>query len=226
MSDEISTIILTESEQTKDVMTLYLQEFGKFTLLEDISDLSEIFNVLSSMPKSLLLVDLSVNSQKYIDLVQNLSVACSGCKIVAISDSPSVELIVRAMRAGAKEFLSAPIIKSEFFDVLSKAQAYFSENKPKVNKCRVLSIFSNKGGIGKTSIASNLALELARITKENVALVDLNFQAGDITSFLDLKPSFNISYNVSLWVIVSFSFYMSGKSFNSISFSTQVYFDT
>ena len=194
MSDEISTIILTESEQTKDVMTLYLQEFGKFTLLEDISDLSEIFNVLSSMPKSLLLVDLSVNSQKYIDLVQNLSVACSGCKIVAISDSPSVELIVRAMRAGAKEFLSAPIIKSEFFDVLSKAQAYFSENKPKVNKCRVLSIFSNKGGIGKTSIASNLALELARITKENVALVDLNFQAGDITSFLDLKPSFNISY--------------------------------
>lgn len=194
MSDEISTIILTESEQTKDVMTLYLQEFGKFTLLEDISDLSEIFNVLSSMPKSLLLVDLSVNSQKYLDLVQNLSVACSGCKIVAISDSPSVELIVRAMRAGAKEFLSAPIIKSEFFDVLSKAQAYFSENKPKVNKCRVLSIFSNKGGIGKTSIASNLALELAKITKENVALVDLNFQAGDITSFLDLKPSFNISY--------------------------------
>ena len=77
---------------------------------------------------------------------------------------------------------------------MSKAQAYFSENKPKVNKCRVLSIFSNKGGIGKTSIASNLALELAKITKENVALVDLNFQAGDITSFLDLKPSFNISY--------------------------------
>ena len=51
-----------------------------------------------------------------------------------------------------------------------------------------------KGGIGKTSIASNLALELAKITKENVALVDLNFQLGDITTFLDLKPSFNISY--------------------------------
>ena len=58
----------------------------------------------------------------------------------------------------------------------------------------MLSVFSNKGGIGKTSIASNLALELARITKENVALVDLNFQLGDITSFLDMKPSFNISY--------------------------------
>ena len=43
-------------------------------------------------------------------------------------------------------------------------------------------------------MATNLALELAKITKENIALIDLNFQTGDITTFLDLKPSFNISY--------------------------------
>ena len=48
--------------------------------------------------------------------------------------------------------------------------------------------------MGKTSIATNLAYELAKITKENVALIDLNFQLGDVTTFLDLKPSFNISY--------------------------------
>jgi pilus assembly protein CpaE len=48
--------------------------------------------------------------------------------------------------------------------------------------------------MGKTSLASNLALELANISKEKVALIDMNFQMGDITTFLDLKPSFNISY--------------------------------
>ena len=68
-------------------------------------------------------------------------------------------------------------------------------NEPvKKNKCKIISVFSNKGGIGKTSLATNLALELAKITKENIALIDLNFQMGDITTFLDLKPSFNISY--------------------------------
>ena len=66
--------------------------------------------------------------------------------------------------------------------------------KPKKSKCRIISVYSNKGGVGKTSIATNLALELAKITKENVALIDLNFQLGDVTTFLDLKPSFNISY--------------------------------
>ena len=194
MCNKISTVILTESEQTKNVLSLYLQEFGKFTYLEDVVDFSEIFNILSSLPKSVLLVDVSLNQPKYINFIEHVALACPACKIIAISDSPSVDVIIKTMRAGAKDFLSAPIIKSELFDILEKISAYFSDDKPKENKCRVISVFSNKGGIGKTSIASNLALELARITKENVALIDLNFQAGDITSFLDMKPSFNISY--------------------------------
>ena len=98
------------------------------------------------------------------------------------------------MRAGAKDFLSAPVIKNEFFEILNKIYNKLSSGADVDSKSRVITVFSNKGGIGKTSIASNLALELAKITKENVALVDLNFQFGDITTFLDLKPSFNISY--------------------------------
>lgn len=194
MTEEISTIILTNSDKTKNVLELYLKEFGKFACVNDVFDLSEIFNILSSLPKSLLFVDVSSNTQKYYDFIQNVSSACPTCKIVGISESPSVDVIIKSMRAGAKEFLSAPILKSECFDVLTKVYNYFSEDRPRETKCRMLSVFSNKGGIGKTSIASNLALELAKITKENVALVDLNFQLGDITSFLDMKPSFNISY--------------------------------
>lgn len=114
-------------------------------------------------------------------------------KILALSDNPSVDLIIQIMRAGAKEFLTVPILKNEFFDAINKLISQLEEPK-KINKCKIISVFSNKGGIGKTSLASNLALELSKITKENVALIDMNFQMGDITTFLDLKPSFNISY--------------------------------
>ena len=75
-----------------------------------------------------------------------------------------------------------------------QALNFVSKITSEFNNCRVITVYSNKGGVGKTSIASNLALELAKITKENVALIDLNFQLGDVTTFLDLKPSFNISY--------------------------------
>lgn len=194
MTGDISAVILSDSVQTKNVLSLYLDEFAKFNLFDAGSDLSEIFNALSSMQKSVFIVDISRDTKKYLDFVSEVSSACPMCKIIAVSDSPSVELIVKVMRAGAKDFLSAPVIKTEFFEILNKIYNKLSDGSDNDSKSRVITVFSNKGGIGKTSIASNLALELAKITKENVALVDLNFQFGDITTFLDLKPSFNISY--------------------------------
>ena len=73
MFNKISTVILTESEQTRNVLSLYLQEFGKFTYLEDVVDFSEIFNILSSLPKSVLLVDVSLNQPKYINFTSRTS---------------------------------------------------------------------------------------------------------------------------------------------------------
>ena len=194
MSEKISTVILSESAQTRELLEKFVQQHEKFECLQDISDFSEIFNILSSVSKSLLIVDVSNNFSKYNEFISNVASVAPNCKIIALSDNPSVELIVKVMRAGAKDFLSLPLIKSEFFETLERIYKNLTENSNKQNKCRVMTVFSNKGGIGKTSIATNLALELAKITKENVALVDLNFQLGDITAFLDLKPSFNISY--------------------------------
>lgn len=194
MCEKIPAAILSESEQTVEVLRKYLDEFGKFVSMTQCCDLSEIFNTLSSIQKSLLIVDISKNFDKYNQFISNISSACPECKIIAISDNPSIEDIVKAMRSGAKDFLPAPVLKSGLFIVLERIFSQLTDKNSVKSKCRVMTVFSNKGGIGKTSIASNLALELAKITKENVALVDLNFQLGDITTFLDLKPSFNISY--------------------------------
>ena len=194
MCEKIPAVILSESEQTVEVLRKYLDEFGKFVSMTQCCDLSEIFNTLSSIQKSLLIVDISKNFDKYNQFISNISSACPECKIIAISDNPSIEDIVKAMRSGAKDFLPAPVLKSGLFIVLERIFSQLTDKNSVKSKCRVMTVFSNKGGIGKTSIASNLALELAKITKENVALVDLNFQLGDITTFLDLKPSFNISY--------------------------------
>ncbi len=194
MSEKISTVIMSESAQTRELLEKLTHENEKFECLQEINDFSEIFNTLSSVSKSLLIVDVSSNFSKFNEFISNVASVAPNCKIIALSDNPSVDLIVKVMRAGAKDFLSLPLIKSEFFETLDRIYKNLTETSGKENKCRVMTVFSNKGGIGKTSIATNLALELAKITKENVALVDLNFQLGDITAFLDLKPSFNISY--------------------------------
>lgn len=191
---KISTLILSDEYSTEQVLKLFISEFDNVELLESAGSYSEILEILSNTPgKTIFIVDLSVNKQEKLDLILKVTSGCANCKVLALADSPSVDLIIQIMRAGAREFIPVPIIKNEFFEAFNKIITGFEQPK-KVNKCKIISVFSNKGGIGKTSLATNLALELSKITKENVALIDMNFQMGDITTFLDLKPSFNISY--------------------------------
>ena len=194
MMQKISALILSDEYSTNEVLKLFVSEFDNINLIDCPAQPELILATLTEMQnKSIFLVDLSNNKQEKLDLILKVSQQCPNCKVLALSDNPTVDLIIRIMRAGAKEFVPIPILKNEFFDSLNKIIPQFEEPK-KNNKCKIISVFSNKGGIGKTSLATNLALELSKITKESVALIDMNFQMGDITTFLDLKPSFNISY--------------------------------
>lgn len=191
--NKIFTVILSDEFSTSEVIKLFAGEFENLEVCQE-NDYSEAYKKIANYQgKSILLADLSSYKQQKLELILKVTKECKSCKVLALSDNPSVDLIIEIMRAGAKEFVPIPIIKSEFFESVNKLLSEFNGTK-KTNNCKIISVFSNKGGIGKTSLATNLALELSKITKENIALIDLNFQMGDITTFLDLKPSFNISY--------------------------------
>ena len=194
MQSKVSVIILSDNSQTRTLLKMYFDELDYVSVLEDFSDYTDIYDTLCTDDKSILVVDVSDGLEEKLNFILKVSNYIRSTRVLALSDNPSVDLIVKVMRAGAKDFLPLPLIKSEFLDIVDRI------NKslycvPKIgSKCKIISVFSNKGGIGKTSIATNLALELAQISKEKVALIDLNFQLGDITTFMELKPSFDISY--------------------------------
>ena len=191
---KISALVLTDEFSTSEVIKLYLSEFDNIEVLPDVNNFEKIIDTLNEIHnQSIFIVDISQGEEEKIKLMHNVASQCKNCRILALSDNPTIELIINIMRAGAREFIPVPIIKKEFLEAVKKIIEQIEEPKFN-NKCKIISIFSNKGGMGKTSLASNLALELANISKEKVALIDMNFQMGDITTFLDLKPSFNISY--------------------------------
>lgn len=194
MSQSIPTIVIAEKESTANLLKLYLEEFKSFSYLASVSDYTKAYNGIAELSKVLVIIDISDYPEQALNFVSKITSEFPDCRVIAFSDKPDVDLVIRAMRVGAANFLPFPIIKKEFFEVLGKLYNDLTGGKQKKSKCRVITVYSNKGGVGKTSIATNLAYELAKITKENVALIDLNFQLGDVTTFLDLKPSFNISY--------------------------------
>ena len=189
-----SVIVISDEVNTIELFKLYIEEYGKFSYLGGTSDFLKAYSVIKDNPEVLVIADISGYQEQALNFVSKITSDYPKCKVVTVSDKPDVDLVIRTMRVGASDFISIPVIKSDLFEIFEKIYNDMTDAKPKKSKCRVISVYSNKGGVGKTSVATNLALELAKITKENVALIDLNVQLGDVATFLDMKPSFNITY--------------------------------
>ena len=194
MTTPISTVILNTDAQSMELLDLYLQDLEDIQIMGRFSDIGEGYDEVLKINPEIVIIDLSKKTELALETINKISSQNKNCKIVVIASNYSTNTIIKVMRAGAKEFLPKPVIKESLSNALNKLKEQISQTEPKNKKCRVITTFSNKGGIGKTSIATNLALELAKMTKEKVALIDLNLQLGDITTFLDITPSFDVSY--------------------------------
>lgn len=194
MTNQIPTVIIDTEAQSTELLKLYLNELGYVQLAGEFSDIIGGYNFIMENRPSIVIIDISHKTELALDIIAKISANHKTCKIVVTSSGYSTETIIKAMRAGAREFLPKPLIKDDFVAAMSKIKDQVSGYNSEDKKCRIITTFSNKGGIGKTAIATNLALEIANMTKERVALIDLNLQLGDITTFLDINPSFDISY--------------------------------
>lgn len=194
MTNQIPTVIIDTEAQSRELLKLYLKEPDGIQVTGEFDDIVAGYNAILEERPSIVIIDISHKTELALDIINKISTNHKTCKIAVTCSAYSTETIIKAMRAGAREFLPKPLIKEDFVIALNKIKAQVSGGHCEDKKCRVITTFSNKGGIGKTALAANLALELANITKEKVALIDLNLQLGDITTFLDINPSFDISY--------------------------------
>lgn len=193
MGENFNIIIIDEDENTGNIIKSYLSSDEKINICGVFTDYEAGLEALSNTGKCVLFIDVSRNFDRAVAQIKNIKDKYKDVFVAALSDKTSTENIIKVMRAGAKEFITKPVIQTKFLETLEEIKAeYFSTEQ--IDTCKIISTFSNKGGIGKTSIAVNLAVELAQMTKEKVALIDLNLQLGDVATFLDLAPAFAMDY--------------------------------
>lgn len=193
--EKLSTFIIDSDDNSIELIKNYAADMDFLEITDCYNKIDDAYSAVMKVQPHIVIVDLNDEQNQVYEFIDKILHSQTKTKFIVTALSYDTDSIIKAMRAGAREFLPKPVIKDDFDKTINKLKEQFYGTE-KTTNCKIITLFSNKGGIGKTSIATNLALELANITKEKVALVDMNFQLGDVATFLDIKPSFDISYVV------------------------------
>ena len=125
------------------------------------------------------------------DLPSLVELGATG-RFACLADDVTDERVVEVMRSGAGPILIAPATVAELTEVLgltpaSGAALPGTTRLPDSGAGRVLSVISAKGGVGKTLVATNLAVAAARQFNLSVLLVDCDLYVGDVGMLLNIK---------------------------------------
>jgi pilus assembly protein CpaE len=163
-----------------------IQEFASYPAsLEDAPrTLNRDFDVV--------LVDLDSDPEYALHLVR--SICIKGLATVMVySAQADPEMLLRSMRAGAREFLTLPFSPGAMAEALDLPSALRSAVRPLRKAGGKLMVFlSAKGGSGVTTLACNFAVSLAQESGEKTLLIDLNLPLGGATINFGIKAKHTI----------------------------------
>jgi pilus assembly protein CpaE len=193
MSNVLRLAIVDPSDGARESLKTILLGLDMVWLEAECSRYEFFSDVVAQTHPDIGVVALDADPDKALKLVEQLAASSPQCSILVVSGSTDGTLILRAMRAGAKEFLTKPVKLEDLVGSLERlSERQFGKGEGKVRGSQVIAVCGATGGVGTTSLAVNLGCALAADTKNSVCLVDLDLSLGDADVFLDTIPDYTL----------------------------------
>ena len=199
----IKVLIVDDIPETREHLSRLLGFEQEIDVAGTGTSGEEAIRLAMELRPDVIVMDINMPEMDGIAASEIISQRLPMTPIIMMSVHGEAEHLRRAMLAGAREFLVKPFSSDEFStsikrvherelvrrtqqQVTEPAQLPVIQSDPPEH--RVVAIFSPKGGAGRTTIATNLAVALHRETGARVCLVDANLQFGDVGVLLNLNP--------------------------------------
>lgn len=158
-------------------------EFSDVSLSVSTGSAQTLANVLRRQQPEVILLDIEESDEETMLQIESALKIAPSTHAVLVSPDQSTALLMRAMRAGVREILPAPMTAETLKLAINHARGHLSLAKPQDTKVgQVIAMIPAKGGAGATFLAANLAFALSKLGKR-VAVLDLNLYFGDLILF-------------------------------------------
>ena len=176
-------------------------QMSHFTVIGEAGYGVEAVTVARERPPDVFLVSVEEPVALALQTIEQLADAVPNAPAIVYSSLSDAQSVRRAMLAGARDYLVKPVRSEDLsravFGALEqeerkrlRADGGTSEAAPRGT---VITIFGAKGGIGKTTISTNLATTLAKITGASVCLLDMDTRFGDVAIMMDVAVEMSIA---------------------------------
>jgi len=190
--------VVDPDETVRELLIEHIRHFGVGVIA--FEDFDTLFTSTDPRVPLVAVVGPSHRERTSFAHVEQLLATRAACGVVMVVFSLSSDLLQRALRAGVADVIEVTADDAELFGAIERAASRIrtlvaaSAPTPRpadaapANRGRVTAVFCTKGGAGKSVIAINLAVALARQTISPVVLVDADLQFGDVALMLGLQP--------------------------------------
>src|SRR4051794_24340733 len=209
MADQIRVLIVDDIPETRDHLTKLLGFESDIEVVGSAASGTESISLAGELLPDVVLMDINMPDMDGIAATEKLSTQVPSASVVMMSVQGEADYLRRSMLAGAREFLVKPFSSDEL--TASIRQVYTREQE-KLSRMavapaassngtgggasegrgehdgQVIAVFSPKGGVGRTTVAVNLAVAASTDLGKTVCLVDGSFQFGDVGVLLNLNP--------------------------------------
>jgi pilus assembly protein CpaE len=192
----INVLLVAGRDQESEWLTATLRVEPGIALAGIAPSLERALATLSQRRVDIILLDSAAPDAKQLDRLQTLAALPLGPAVILIVPPAEMVFVQQAMFAGARGFLLKPFTHEQLLDSLRQTHEVLMQQRqaltattvpaPPEEMAEVLTLFSPKGGVGRTALATNLAIALHQETRKQVTLVDGDLRFGDVDIAINL----------------------------------------
>jgi len=204
MANPTRILLICDRPDLQNQVVTALQAEPEFTLVDMVTELARIGRDVALAKADLIIVDYILNNQPTIDIFDDILVATPDAVIIAILQNSDPAASQQAVLAGARAFVIQPFSQINLLSTLRRVRSLdqrrtqmravgIARLSDVAQPLRIISVFSPRGGVGTSTIATNLAIGLQELTGARTLLLDGNLFFGHLDLMLNIRNRNNLA---------------------------------